>query len=85
MTQCKCVYDKADWSKCAAVKAARDITITDCRTAIYFSTILLGRVKEKCAAMLNFIKAKNQLQYCSRLFLAEMNQSKQQSNNDDFL
>ena len=45
---------------CAAFKSARKFIITDCRTAIFFSAISFGGVKEKSVAMLNFIKAKNQ-------------------------
>ena len=36
-------------------------TSTGCWTAIYFSVILMGGAKEKCTAMLNFMKAKKQL------------------------
>ena len=54
---------------CAAFKAACKFTIADSRTAIYFLAILLDGVKEKRTAMLNFMKPKNQLKYCRRLFL----------------
>ena len=80
MTQCPAFNRRSRLVKtkrfCTAFNAACEFTCTDCRTAIHFSAIALGGVKEKRATMLHFIKAKNELYCCTRLLLPKINQSK---------